>query len=181
MPLPKEHSCTIKDIYNLPNGTRAELMDGQIYLMAPPNRRHQEIVHFLDRTIGNHIAEHQGHCKIYPAPFAVFLTKDDKTYLEPDITVVCDTEKLDDLGCKGAPDWVIEIVSPASRRMDYYNKLFLYRSNNVREYWIVDPIKEMIIVHFFESEDGPYMYTFQDKVRVNIYQNLDIDFSQLDV
>ena len=75
------------------------------------------------------------------APFAVFLNADDKNYVEPDISVICDKSKLTDKGCNGAPDWIIEIVSSGSRRMDYYTKLFKYRTAGVREYWIVDPDK----------------------------------------
>lgn len=78
--------------------------------------------------------------KPYIAPFAVFLNEDDKTYVEPDISVICSPDKLNDKGCVGAPDWVIEIVSLGSRRMDYYAKLFKYRTAEVREYWIVEPL-----------------------------------------
>lgn len=70
------------------------------------------------------------------APFAVFLNENNKNYVEPDINVICDKNKLSDRGCEGAPDWVIEIVSPGSRRMDYAIKLFKYRSAGVQEYWI---------------------------------------------
>ena len=180
MPLPKEHTCTIKDIYSLPEGTRAELMEGQIFFMAPPSRRHQELVHFLDRIIGNHIVDHQGNCKIYPAPFAVFLTKDDKTYLEPDITIVCDAGKLDEKGCKGAPDWIIEIVSPGNSSHDYLRKLNLYADAGVREYWIVNPMKQTVLVyHLEETSFELNTYTFQDKIKVNIYDDLWIDFQEI--
>lgn len=111
MPLAEKYSHTTEEIYALPEGKRAELIDGQIYDMAPPGRIHQELVQQLSRTIGNYIADHKGTCKVYPAPFAVFLNQDDKTYVEPDISVICDNGKLDDRGCNGAPDWVIEIVS----------------------------------------------------------------------
>ena len=77
---------------------------------------------------------------VYPAPFAVFLNQDDKTYVEPDVTVVCDADRLDDKGCNGAPDWIVEIVSPGSYRMDYLIKLFKYRTAGVKEYWIVNPV-----------------------------------------
>jgi len=179
MPLSEEGYYTIEDILNLPDGQRAELIDGQMYMVAPPNRKHQEILHFLDRTIGNYMEDNNGDCKIYPAPFSVYLFNDDKIYLEPDITVICDRDKLDDAGCKGAPDWIIEIVSPSSKRMDYYNKLFKYRTAGVREYWIVDPLNNIITVHFFEDEKSPHQYSFSDTVKVNIYDDLEIDFSKL--
>ena len=133
MPVAEKYSHTTEEIYALPEGKRAELIDGQIYDMAPPGRIHQELVQQLSRTIGNYIADHKGTCKVYPAPFAVFLNQDDKTYVEPDISVICDNGKLDDRGCNGAPDWVIEIVSQSSQRMDYLTKLFKYRTAGVRE------------------------------------------------
>ena len=130
---------TIEDIYALPEGERAELIDGRIYYMAPPNRNHQKISGYLYYEIYDHIKRNNGKCEIYAAPFAVFLNEDDATYLEPDISVICDLSKLDDKGCHGAPDWIIEIVSPSSKPRDYMTKLFKYRTAGVREYWIVDP------------------------------------------
>jgi len=107
MPLLKTNVYTVEDIYTLPEGQRAELIDGQIYDMAPPNRTHQRIVSQLTKIIGQYIDRKQGSCEVYPAPFAVFLNKDSKNYVEPDISVICDKEKLDDRGCNGAPDWII--------------------------------------------------------------------------
>ena len=174
MPLPKEELYTIGDIYSLPEGERAELIDGQIYDMAPPGRIHQELVQQLSRTIGNYIADHKGTCKVYPAPFAVFLNQDDKTYVEPDISVICDNGKLDDRGCNGAPDWVIEIVSPSSKRMDYLRKMNLYLMAGVREYWIVDPIRESVIVYRQDDDGVPVLHKFGEKIQVGIYEELDI-------
>ena len=181
MPLPKSNQEYTTDyIYSLPNGERAELIDGQIYNMAPPNRRHQDIAVELLTTINNYIKSKDGSCKPYIAPFAVFLNEDDKTYVEPDISVICAPEKLTDKGCRGAPDWIIEIVSPGSRRMDYSIKLFKYRSAGVREYWIVDPDKNRIMVHDLVHEDVNE-YTFSDSVKAGIYEDLSIDFGQLDI
>ena len=178
-PLRKEKIYTVDDIYALPDGEHAELIDGQIYDMAPPSRKHQDILSFLHLAIGNHIANNNGECKVYPAPFAVFLFADDSKYLEPDISVICDKSKLDDRGCNGAPDWIIEIVSPGSRVMDYYTKLSLYHEANVREYWIVDPIKQTILVYDLERAAMPTIYSFADIIKSNIYENLEIDFSKL--
>lgn len=177
--LKQQKLYTIDDIYGLPEGERAELIDGQIYYMAPPSRTHQDILSFLHLVIGNHIAQEGGKCKVYPAPFAVFLSADDSKYLEPDISVICDREKLNDRGCSGAPDWIIEIVSPGSRSMDYYTKLSLYRLAGVREYWIVDPMKQLILVYDMEHAAAPAVYSFTDNIKVNIYDNLNIDFSNL--
>ena len=109
------------------------------------------------------------------APFAVFLNDDDKNYVEPDISVICAAAKLTDKGCNGAQDWIIEIVSPGSRRMDYLVKLFKYRTSGVREYWIVDPEKNRILIYNFETEDTGDS-TLEDTVKVGIYDDLSSTF-----
>lgn len=165
---------TIKDIYALPDGQRAEIIDGEIYYMAPPSRTHQKIVSRLHQTIANYIDSHNGECEIYLAPFAVFLNvNDDKNYLEPDISVICDISKLDEKGCHGAPDWVIEIVSPSSRPRDYIKKLLKYGTAGVREYWIVDPEEKRTIVYGFEKETME-QYSFGMEVPVGIYEDFSI-------
>lgn len=168
--------CTIEDIYNLPEGQRAELIDGEVYMMAEPGRIHQRIVMELSFKIRDYIGRNHGDCEIYSSPFAVYLNADDKIYLEPDISVICDKDKLTEEGCKGAPDWIIEIVSPSSRPMDYNKKLFKYRTAGVREYWIVDPEKQQITVYNFEH-DSFDEYSFSDKVKVGIYKGFEIDFA----
>lgn len=171
---------TIDDIYSLPEGTRAELIDGELYMMASPGRIHQEFVHFFDMVIGNYIQAKKGSCKIYPAPFAVFLNANYETYLEPDISIICDSSKLTDEGCKGAPDWIIEVVSPSSRPMDYNKKLFQYRSSGVREYWIVDYERNLITVYNFEHDEMAD-YTLSDKVKAGIYEDFELDFSEINI
>ena len=103
-----------------------------------------------------------------------------KIYVEPDISVICKPEKITDKGCNGAPDLVIEIVSPGSRRMDYNTKLFKYRTAGIREYWIVDPDKDRITVYSFEPEDSAE-YPFLAIVNSDIFEGLSIDFSQLNI
>lgn len=173
MPLPKERIYTIDDIYALPDGERAELIDGKIYYMAPPSRKHQRIVLNLSRKIADYIEKNHGSCEVDIAPFAVFLNENDKSYVEPDISVICDPDKLNDKGCVGAPDWIIEIVSSGSRRMDYFTKLFKYRTAGVQEYWIVDPEKERVTVYNFEKETTDE-YTFNMLVPVGIYEGFSI-------
>lgn len=169
----KEEIYTIEDIYSLPDGERAELIDGQIYDMAPPSTKHQRVVSEIHYQIKDYIKRNHGTCEVFPAPFAVFLEKDDKTYVEPDICVICDPSKLDDKGCHGAPDWVVEVVSPSSRQMDYYKKLFKYRAAGVREYWIVDPEKKRVMVYNFEQDTGAE-YTFGENVPSGIYEGFGI-------
>jgi Uma2 family endonuclease len=171
--LRKEAFYTIDDIYALPDGERAELIDGQIYYMAPPSRTHQRLSMFLSSAILAHIREKGGGCEVYAAPFAVFLNDDDVNYVEPDISVICDTSKLDEKGCHGAPDWVIEIVSPSSRSMDYFTKLFKYRTAGVREYWVVDSHRKTVTVYQFE-QDQMNEYAFGESVPVGIYEGFSI-------
>lgn len=174
--LPKGRVYTIEDIYALPDGVRAELVDGRIYYMAPPSRTHQRISSRLNQIISNYIDGQNGSCEIYPAPFAVFLDKDDTAYFEPDLSVICDTSKLDEKGCHGAPDWIIEIVSPGSKSMDYFTKLMKYQAAGVREYWIVNPVKEQIMVYQFEegSVKEVETYSFDEDVPVGIYEDFSI-------
>lgn len=179
MPLPKSNHYTIEDIYALPEGQRAELIDGQIYDMAPPNRIHQDICFALSRKIAEYIESKKGTCKVYLAPFAVFLNKDSKNYVEPDISIICDKDKLDDRGCNGAPDWVIEVTSPSDPQRDYGIKLFKYRTAGVREYWIVNPQKHTVTVYDFEKEERSNQYNFCDDVPVCIYEDLVINMDKL--
>lgn len=174
MASPQEKIYTIEDIYALPDGERAELIDGRIYNMAPPNRIHQKISWKLHQTIANYISSKKGSCEVYAAPFSVFLYKDDKTCVEPDISVICDKNKLDDKGCAGAPDWIIEITSPSNPETDYGIKLFKYRSAGVREYWIVNPLKQAVIVYDLEYEKLSNLYSFEDTIPVCIYDDLSI-------
>lgn len=167
-------------IESLPEGQRAELIDGHIYDMAPPTRIHQEISFYLSRKIADYIDLKNGLCKVYLAPFAVYLNKDNKTYVEPDISVICDKSKLNDKGCWGCPDWIIEIVSPTSKRNDYFIKLFKYRNTGVREYWVVDPLKERVTVYNFEIETIEE-YSFDNVIKAGIYEDLEIDFSKIDI
>ena len=173
---------TMDDIYALPDGERAELIDGKIYYMAPPSRTHQRIVLSLSRKIADYIESKNGECEINIAPFAVFLNKDDINYIEPDISIVCDSSKLDDKGCHGAPDWIIEIVSPGTSSHDYVRKLKLYLDAGVREYWIVDLQSKKIFVYFLEQTDFRVeTFTFHDSIKVNIYEDLSVNMSELDI
>ena len=178
MPLPKFDTYTTDYIYSLPEGQRAELIDGVVYDMAPPNRIHQELIMQLSSEIRNHIKNKDGSCKVYPAPFAVFLNEDDKTYVEPDISVICDKSKLTEAGCNGAPDFVIEVASPSSRKLDYGKKMILYSDAGVREYWIVDPSRERTTVYRFEEDAAPIFFPFDQAITVGIYGDLQINIGE---
>jgi len=172
---------TIEDICALPEGVRAELIDGQLYYMASPTVTHQRILGNLLATIHNYLKEKGGPCEVFPSSLGVFLKEDDSTYLEPDIVVVCDPAKLEnDKGCVGVPDWVIEITSPSSTCHDYLRKYNLYKRAGVTEYWIVDPQgKSVIVSTFADDEDySPPQYSFTDKITVGIFDDLVIDFEE---
>ena len=165
---------TEEDYYSLPENIRAELIDGDlIYNQAAPSRKHQAILMELAGTIRNYIKAKAGSCHVYPAPFAVKLWEDRNTIVEPDISVICER------GCTGAPDWIIEIVSPGNPGNDYVLKLNLYADAGVREYWIVDPAKSSVFVYYLEKSNfKAEAYTFNDKIKVNIYEDLYINFSE---
>lgn len=179
MPL-MQKAYTEEEFYNLPEDVHAELIDGQIYNQAAPSRIHQKILSVIHVEIGSYIKSKGGSCEVYPAPFDVKLREDRPTIVQPDISVICDKNKLTDWGCLGAPDWIVEIVSPGNSSHDYVRKLSLYANNGVREYWIVDPSKRIVLVyHLEELKFGVSIYGFEDRIKVNIYEDLYIDFAQL--
>ena len=180
MGLAQERLYTEDDYYNLPDNVRAELIDGQFYNMSSPSRLHQSILGDLYFIIKQYIHQKKGACKIYPAPFAVKLFSDRSTIVEPDISVICDKNKLTDRGCSGAPDWIIEIVSPSNAKHDHIRKLNLYRDAGVREYWIVDPDEQAVLIYNFEHKTFESS-TFSDTLRAGIYDDLFIDFSKFDL
>ena len=103
MPLPKGTRFTSEDYWNLPEGRRAELIDGRLYDMTPPSRIHQKLVSMFVHLIQSHVRNNSGSCEVYPAPFAVNLDAEDRDWVEPDVSVICDKNKLTDRGCTGAP------------------------------------------------------------------------------
>lgn len=183
MAFPKEKLYTEADYDNLPEGIRAELIDGNIYYHAAPSRIHQEVLLELAGSILNYIRSNGGPCKVYPAPFSVKLNSEDNTNIvEPDISVICDPNKLTDKGCTGAPDWIIEVVSPSNSSHDYVVKLNKYMTAGVREYWIVNPQAGSILVYYFEEANlVPQLYTFHNQVKVNIFKDFYIDFKTITI
>lgn len=171
---------TIEDYYNLPDNVRAELIDGSLIYMEAPSFTHQDLITSLLFEFESYIRDRKGPCKVLTAPLDVQLDCDDQTMVQPDIVITCKKEQRTEKGIYGAPDMCIEIVSDSSRKRDFVLKVTKYMEAGVREYWIVDSKRESIICYNFESEDYPYMYTFQDKVPVQIYQgNLEIDFAMI--
>ena len=148
---------------------RQELIHGEIYDLAAPGRIHQTLVARLHYMIFDYIRNNHGNCEVIIAPFDVKLTED--TTVQPDVMVICDPSKLDERKCNGAPDWIIEITS-SNYKTDYSEKLELYKTSGVKEYWIVNPKRKTTIVLFFEQNPGLFMlYHFNQNIPVNIYKN----------
>ena len=182
MALPQETLKTIADIDALPEGTKAELIDGRLFFDTAPTLTHQDIVGFLHGTIWSYIRVKGGKCKVFISPIDVQLNADDiYNLVQPDVAVVCDRDKLSDgKQCKGAPDWILEDVSPSTENRDYIRKLGKYNAAGVREYWIVDPNHDRVVVYNLEKAGAfEQPKTLKDKVPVNIYPGFEIDFSQL--
>ena len=186
MPLPKEKRYTLADALAWDESERIELIYGSPFMMAPTVRKHQEISGELFGQLRDYLKGKK--CKVYAAPFAVRLFEQDGDYqedvdtmVEPDISVVCDASKLDDIGCKGAPDLVMEILSPSTQRHDKFTKFNLYQQAGVQEYWIVDPASKSVQV--FVLDDGHYVAkdfgTVEDTVKVNVLEDCTIDLSQV--
>lgn len=188
MAVPAEMSrYTFADYLTSEEDERIEIINGSVIMMAPPSRIHQKIRMEISRQLANYLEGKK--CAVYPAPFAVRLFENENeapkhvdTVVEPDISVVCDKNKLDNHGCKGAPDMVVEILSPSSLRHDRLVKLSLYQRAGVREYWIVDPKNESVQV--FMLDNGGLLriheeYGRKDIARVNVLDGCFIDLNKV--
>lgn len=187
MALPVEETrYTFADCLAWKDSERVELVDGEAVLMAPPSRLHQEISGELFRQLANFLEGKK--CRVYHAPFAVRLFEQDgdtpeevDTLVEPDLSVVCDEAKLDSRGCKGAPDLVMEVLSPSTRRHDRLIKLGLYQRAGVREYWLVDPDSQSVQVLTLNNglllpqED----YGREDIAKVNVLEGCFLELSKV--
>jgi Uma2 family endonuclease len=183
MALPLEvENYTYADFLEWDEDFRAELLDGEIVMMATPSTTHQRVSGELSFQIRSYLEGKT--CRVFAAPYAVrlFPQKDnyDDTVLVPDITVVCDSEKLDEKGCNGAPDLVIEIISPSTAKYDRIVKFRKYQNAGVREYWIVDT--EIKSVHVCILENGRYImfvYDETEKVPVAVLKGCEIDLQKI--
>lgn len=176
----KQGEYTLDDYYALPDDVRAELIDGHLIFPEAPRSVHQELISELLFELKLYIHNNKGTCKVLPAPLDVQLDCNNRTMIQPDISVICQLDRLGEKGFYGAPDFCIEIVSPSSRSLDYIKKVSKYQSAGVREYWIVDPKRETVLCYFFEGEDYPHMYTFDDIIPVMIFDGkLKINFADI--
>lgn len=171
---------TLDDYYSLPEDERAELIDGVIYNMSSPTTGHQAVSMQISRVLSNFIAERKGDCSVFAAPVDVQLDCDNRTMVQPDIFIVCDKKKITDRCIKGAPDFILEILSKSTRKKDSFLKLHKYENAGVREYWMVDLEKGRVVVYFFEKDTIPVIYGMTDQIPVGIYDGeLTVDFKEI--
>ena len=179
----KQGEYTIEDRNALPEDHPSELIDGVIYNMASPALRHQSISGSIYHQLWNYVDAHDGNCTPFIAPTDVRLDRDERTMVVPDVFVICqpDDGRMDnDKYINGAPDLIIEVLSPSTRRKDMFIKLHKYEEAGVREYWVVDPKKEKVIVYIFGEESDVSLYGFDSEIPVGIYQgNCRIDFKRI--
>lgn len=176
--IPKPNKITADEYFRITEATeqRTELLEGEIVALASPTRTHQRICSHLHHDIERFIRSNAGQCEVNEALDAHL---DAYNVVVPDVSVVCDPSKLDEHGCHGAPDWVVEVTS-TNRDNDFHRKLLLYKEAGVREYWIVDPKNEKTLVYFFEKNDLPDIYTFDTAIPVEIYdRKLEIRIADL--
>ena len=182
----KKDRCTDADLLTWDEGERAEIINGEAYMMVGPTPLHQRVSGEIFRQLANYLVGNK--CEVYSAPFDVRLFERDEdslddvdTVVQPDIMVICDKSKLDDHGCKGAPDMVIEILSPSTRRHDRLTKIDLYQRAGVREYWIVSPEEKAVQVLLLE--DGHFAVkdfgADGDRLKVNILEDCFIELGRV--
>ena len=173
-------SYTIDDYRALPEEQRVELIDGYFYDMAAPTPLHQRIAGEVYRQIANFVMERDGSCIPLISPIDTQLDCDEKTMVQPDVAILCQNDKVKTWGVYGAPAFVLEVISPSTRRKDYTKKLSKYMAAGVREYWILDAYQQKLIAYFFESEICPVIYGLNEPVALGIYNGeLEITFSYI--
>lgn len=176
----KPGEYTLEDYLALPDDLRVELIDGVFYDMAAPRTWHQAISGYIHKQFLDHVMEHKGPCFPFMSPVDVQLDADDKTVVQPDVLVVCDRDKYKSGHVFGAPDLVIEVLSPSTRKKDMQLKYHKYGNAGVREYWIVDPANKAVIQYNLIENTPPKIYSFSDTVPVLIWDGAcQVDFKEM--
>ena len=171
---------TLDDYLALPDDAHVELIDGTFYDMASPTPIHQQLSLRLSAMLLSYISSNNGECIPFIAPMDVQLDCDDKTIVEPDVFVVCDRNTITKQRVFGAPDLIIEVISPSNWYHNTIRKLKKYKNAGVREYWMVVPDTQKVIVYFFEKSPFPEEYSFADEIPVNIWNGkCKIDFKAI--
>lgn len=176
----KQGEYTIENNISIPDEGRVELIDGVVYDMETPAFGHQKLAGEIYRQIANYIVDNNGACEVGISPIDVQLDGDDRTVVQPDVLILCDHEKILKGRVFGAPDFILEVVSPSTKRKDYFKKLEKYENAGVREYWILDPYKRQLLVFFFEGDIYAQSHDLTQPVPVHIYEGkLEISFEHI--
>jgi Uma2 family endonuclease len=182
---PAERPHTYADLRRWSGDTRWEIIDGQAHAMTGPSWQHQAVTAGLVAQLLNYFRTHG--CRVLPAPFDVRLPRGDEaddeieTVVQPDISVVCDSSKLDARGCRGAPDLVVEILSPSTAARDHLTKRDLYERHGVREYWIVHPLDRIVTIHRRGGDGGfeaPELFETRGSLVIAGFEGLTVDWDQ---
>lgn len=176
----KQGEYTLDDYYQIPDEYRVELIDGVIYDMTAPASVHQLIAGLIFAKLLAYVSGKNGNCIPIISPIDVQLDCDTRTMVQPDVIIVCDRDKVINRCVYGAPDFVLEILSPSTRKKDMVTKLNKYMDADVREYWMIDPDKKIVLVYDFEHDNYPVIYGFDSKIPVAIWENdCKIDFKEV--
>ncbi len=180
IPQKMQREYTIEDYFAIPDRIHVELIDSVLYEKESPTFAHQKIAGEIYRQIANYIIDNNDKYEAAIAPVDVQLDGDEKTIVQPDILIMCDAEKIIKGRVFGAPDFVIEVISPETKRKDYFKKLEKYENAGVREYWILDPYKKQLLVFFFEGDIYAQRYDLTQPVALHIYGGaLQISFDHI--
>ena len=162
-----------------------EIIKGKVYNMSPaPRAKHQIISSNLQEMLYD-LKKSKGKCRVFDAPFDVYFLRDGKkdTVVQPDICIICDASKIQEHGCVGAPDLIIEITSPSTIKKDLDNKFHLYQECGVKEYWIVIGEQKQVLTYFLHEESGVYdqtgNYLVESQIPLHIWENSFIDWNQI--
>lgn len=176
----KQGEYTVDDYYHLPKDKRFELIDGVLYDMGAPSSPHQLVDGYIYAQLFNHIMGKKGGCLPMISPVDVQLDQDEKTMVQPDVLIVCNRDIVIRRCVYGAPDFIVEVLSPSTKKKDMFIKLHKYASAGVREYWMIDPDKQKVVVYNFEQEELPAVYGFDDQIPVAVLnRECVIDFKAL--
>lgn len=171
---------TLEDYHRIPDDIRMELIDGVLFTMEAPTVRHQDVAGYVYNTFFNHIRRKKGACRAMISPVDVQLDCDNRTMVQPDVIILCDSQKNINRCIYGAPDFVMEVLSKSTKKKDMSLKLHKYQNAGVREYWIADPQKKTVLVYRFESDDFGTIYGPEERIPVGIWDgDLEIDLKDM--